>query len=166
MLVDKKNIINIVIIVFSIIIAYLAFTGFNCLYSSEKFTNSKIDLGNFKNDDFSYSDISKVYFNTKDNDFLFNGMVFKQYYNNAFYYLYKFNLPIPQGGDYNKIDGKYTVLAGLSKDDLKIIGFLERSSDGWFYLQSATKEEYKYTQIVFSNSADNSKNIIIFQKAI
>lgn len=156
---NKQTLFNIVITIAIVIAAYLAIVGFKCLYMIEGFSD-------FSNSVFSYASLDKNYVTTNLNDYMVNGMVYKQVYNGEYNYLYKFNLPIPSGGDYNKIEGEYLVLAGKSKTDLKPVGKLQRSSDGWFYLQDITKEDYKYTQVLFNVQSDTSKNMIILEKTI
>lgn len=108
-------------------------------------------------------EVYKTYFVSKKGEFIANGAVYKHVNKDVFNYIFKFNLPIPQGGDYNKIDGKYIVVAGNTTDDAKPVGELKRLSDGWFYLEVKSKEEFKYAQIGFTS---DGKSVVLFENNI
>lgn len=157
MILEKQTILNILTVIAIIIICYLAIIGFKCLSPSvEKFSDFK---------SIPYKDVSKNYMTSKTTDILINGMIYKYFNDGAFQYLYKLNLPIPTGGDYNKIEGEYIILAG-TKQSLEPIGKLHRSSDGWFYLEVVTEKDYKYTQLIFNVPSDPSKNSLILDKIL
>lgn len=97
-----------------------------------------------------------------DNEFLSNGFVFKHDNNGSYEYVFKFNLPISQGGDMNTINGEYLVFVGKNETQLNQIGKLKRSSDGWFYFVLQTPEDYTYSQIIFK--VDNVTKIMFSGK--
>ncbi len=99
---------------------------------------------------------------TIDKELLSNGFVFKHNNNGSFEYIFKFNLPIPVGGDMNTINGEYLVFAGKSDTQLNQIGKLKRSSDGWFYFVLETPEDYMYSQVIFK--VDNQTKILFSGK--
>lgn len=99
---------------------------------------------------------------TIDKDLLSNGFVFKHNNNGSFEYIFKFNLPVPVGGDLNTINGEYLVFAGKSDTQLNQIGKLKRSSDGWFYFVLESPEDYTYSQIIFK--VDNETKMLFSGK--
>lgn len=130
-----------------------------------------IYLGFFKSKEnfgkFEYNDQHIILQKKPCNSHLDSGSVYKyKYPDNNYMYMYKFNLPNPIGGDYNKIQGKYKVFIGKDIDSLFEIGNLERFSDGWFYLNYKSDVDYKYSKIIFSVDEDPSKNKIICEKKL
>lgn len=120
-------------------------------------------FSDFNNKDFSYTKLDKSFFTSEKNIYKSNGAVYKYYYNGYYKYLYKFNIPIAIGGDYNTIQGEYIALIGKSKEDLKPANKLTRSSDGWYYLEFTSKDDYAYTQIVFNVPLDHKKSMVILE---
>lgn len=99
---------------------------------------------------------------TIDKELLSNGFVFKHDNNGSYEYIFKFNLPVPVGGDMNTINGEYLVFAGKSETQVNQIGKLKRSSDGWFYLVLETPEDYTYSQVIFK--VDNETKLLFSGK--
>lgn len=153
---QQQNIIYLaIVIIIIVIIAYIS----SIIFSKDNFSN-------FNSENFNYSKVKTYHFTSQNYDSIFNGLVFKHIFNGKYQYVYKFNLPIPIGGDYNKTEGEYIVLAGTSENDLKPIGKLQRKSDGWFYLDFSSKENLTVTKIIFNIPSDQSKNQILFHKKL
>ncbi len=93
------------------------------------------------------SELEKKYLNSED--FLANGSVFKYKNGDVYDYVYRFNLPIPEGGDFSKAQGDYEILAGTTKDNLKSVGKLQRKGDGSFDKDFSSEEDFIYTRIDF-----------------
>lgn len=161
---DKKNLQSLAMFVAIVVASYLAIIGFKCLYNNKLEYFKEFSVKSFKPN--SCTSNHKKYYFTADEDshFKFNGMLFKYKLDGKFKYMYKFNLPIPYGGDYNKVNGYYKVEVGKTKDDLKKFGELERSSDGWFYLEKTDENNYNHTFISFVNEDKGVKQVLFHKK--
>ena len=124
-----------------------------CVFVFLIFRKVKETFKDFDTKDLSCDFLEKKYLTT--DDFLANGAVYKYRTGEEFTYMYHFNLPNPIGGDYNNVEGEYTVLAGSSKDDLKPLGVLKRSGDGDFKTSVVAKEDFVYTKIQFNDKKNN-----------
>lgn len=161
---NNKNLTSLLIFITVVLATYFAIVGFKCMYYNklEKFKDFSVKN---VNPDSCISHHKKYYFTmSEDSHFKFTGMLFKYKIDGDFKYMYKFNLPIPYGGDYNKVNGEYQVEVGKSKNDLIKFGNLERSSDGWFYLEKLDKNNYKYTVISFVNKEKDIKQVLFHKK--
>lgn len=110
---------------------------------------------NFKTEKIGTDSVTPVTSSSKD--ILSTGHVFVHTDQLSNYnYIYEFNLPIANGGDYNPATGVYNVYIGDtdSKEKLSKIGVLTRSPDGWsrFTFKSAVK--YKFTVITYQQGSN------------
>ena len=142
---DQQTIIILVLLLVAIFVA-----GCFCTKFKEGFSP-------FPEKNFKFSPLKKKHFTSEE--FLTNGSAYKYKEGEGYSYYFKFNLPIPYGGAYNKIDGVYCVYAGASPEEVKKLGELARSSDGWFKYRLVTPEDFKYAKIVFE--APGIKKVIV-----
>lgn len=141
-----------IIVILVFLVLYLKY------YKNEAFSNFISDNG------IEQTPMIKHKYLTSSGNYITSGGVYKQFLDGKYHYLYEFNLPIPQGGDYNKTSGKFIALAGISKETLSPIGEFVRTSDGWSRITIETDEELKYTQIVYI--IDSSSGEIILEGPI
>jgi len=161
----KETIQNIVIVISVIIVCYMAIVGFKCMNNNKEYF-STFDSSSYSSNSLCKNSLTKYYFTTDQNNLKFTGMLFKNFNNNKYTYLYKFNLPIPYGGDYNYTDYQYCVYASSGKNKKsKKIGHLRRGNDGWFYLQHFSKNNFYKTSISFESKKGEDKKIL-FKKTL
>jgi len=161
---ETTPVLTTIIIIILVIVAYLSFEKYKkCFLKQEKFADfkeyskKKCGCSNTKRYDFTLEDKGGL---------KFNGIIFKNFINSKKHrYTYKFNLPIPYGGDYIDKEGKYCVyVSHKDKNNLNKIGELNKTNDGWFYLEHLTSKKIKYTKITLENNSDDKK--VIFKKKL